>query len=91
MKFLNENNISPFKIRKVNDNNNDSSDISYIEEEISAKSLNSSLNKETLKKLVDKKVSKKFIMPPCFLKMQNKDLSFEDIEEIVLNYYGEDK
>ena len=51
MKFLNENNISPFKIRKVNDNNNDSSDISYIEEEISAKSLNSSLNKETLKKI----------------------------------------
>ena len=88
--FVNDN-ISPFKVRKINDNNNDSSDISDIEEEISTKSLNSSFNEETLKKLVDKKVSNKFIIPPCFLKMQNKDLSLEDMEEIVLNYYGEDK
>ena len=76
--------------KKSNDNNdNDSSFASQGEDE--DMSLNSSFNQETLKKCVNEKFTNKYIIPPCFLKMQNKDLSLEDIEEIILNFYGEDK
>ena len=88
--YINDYTTSPFATKKANDNNS-SEDISDIEEEVSTKSLNSSFNEETLKKLEANKNTNKFIIPPCFLKMQNKDLGLEDIEEIVLNYYGEDK
>ena len=83
----------PFEKKKFIDNNNNdkSSNESDTEDDLMAKSLNSSFNEETIKKLVSNKCSNKYIIPPCFLKMQNKDLCLEDIEEIVLNYYGEDK
>ena len=93
---LNNNNEflqGPFEKKKFIDNNNNngnSSDESDTEDDLMAKSLNSSFNEETIKKLVSNKCSNKYIIPPCFLKMQNKDLCLEDIEEIILNYYGED-
>ena len=76
--------------KNENNNNNNSAVISESEEDI-ANSLDSSFNEETLKKCISDKFTNKFIIPPCFLKMQNKDLGLEDIEEIILNYYGEDK
>ena len=76
-----------------NENNNRNSNASSIEEEedSNSNSLNSSFNEETLKKCIEEKFSNKYIIPPCFIKMQNKDLGLEDLEEIILNYYGEDR
>ena len=80
------------KILNNNENNNRNSNASSIEEEDSnSNSLNSSFNEETLKKCIEEKFSNKYIIPPCFIKMQNKDLGLEDLEEIILNYYGEDR
>ena len=61
------------------------------EEEISTKSLNSSFNEETVKKCVSNKFSNKYIVPPCFIQIKNKDFGIEDIEEIIMDYYGEEK
>ena len=85
-----ENDYGPNLIYKNNDNKS-SNNSSIEEEEVTPNSLNSSFNEETLKKCIAEKFSNKFIIPPCFLKMQNKDLCLEDLEEIILNFYGEDK
>ena len=96
--FLNNSNefsneFGSFTSLKNTENNNRNSNASSIEEEdeIAPNSLNSSFNEETLKLCIENKESNKYIIPPCFLKMQNKDLGLDDLEEIILNYYGEDK
>ena len=86
---LNESNIINNN-KKINENLNHSYDESDSEDELPVKSLNSSFNEETLKKCRNNKLSNKFIIPPCFLQINNKDFTLEDIEEIIYNYYGED-
>jgi hypothetical protein len=69
---------------------NNSFDVSDSEEELSTKSLNSSFNEETVKICINNKFSNKYIIPPCFVEINNKDYDIEDIEQIILNYYGEE-
>ena len=61
------------------------------EEEQEIKSLDSSFNKDSLKNLVSNKVSNKYIIPPCFLKIEenNKDnLTLKKLEKLIFNLYG---
>ena len=77
-------------VKKNFENDKNEDNASDSEEEISTESLNSSFNEETVKICISNKFSNKYIIPPCFIKINNKDFSIEDIEEIILNYYGEE-
>ena len=65
-------------------------DASESEEELSTKSLNSSFNEETVKICINNKFSNKYIIPPCFIDINNTDYDIEDIEQVILNFYGEE-
>ena len=80
----------------VNDYNNKPSNensISFLfEQNQESNSLNSSFNEDSLKNLVSNRISNKYIIPPCFLKIEEKDMreiTIKKIEKMIYNYYGE--
>ena len=81
--FINESSLNYKK-------NTESSDSDSEDKETA--SLNSSFNEETLKICLTYKFSNKYIIPPCFLKVEKfkKDICIEDIEELILNHFGQD-
>ena len=84
--FLNESSLN----KRVTDSSGDS-DSEYDEP---SQSINSSFNEETIKTCVSNNFSNKFIIPPCFLKIGQKnknDIEIADIEELILNFYGQEK
>ena len=84
--FLNESSLNKKGIESSGD-----SDSEYDEP---SQSINSSFNEETLKTCISNKFSNKYIIPPCFLKIGQKnknDIEIEDIEELILNFYGQEK
>ena len=74
-------------------NNNSKGNIFELEGEEESKSLNSSFNEDSLKNLVSNRISNKYIIPPCFLKIEDKDLkelTLKKIEKMIFNFYGEE-
>ena len=62
-------------------------------EEQESKSLNSSFNEASLKKLVSNKISNKYIIPPFFIKFEEKNienLTIKKIEKNILDFYGQE-
>ena len=59
---------------KKNNNKNSKGNIFELEGGEESKSLNSSFNEDSLKNLVSNRISNKYIIPPCFLKIEDKDL-----------------
>ena len=100
---INNNNIQeePENIRAVktqlftnanNDISNENSINLLIEENQDSNSLDSSFNEDSLKNLVSNRISNKYIIPPCFLKIDEKELSeltMKKIEKMIYKYYGE--
>ena len=84
--FLNESSLNKRGTESSGD-----SDSEYDEP---SQSISSSFNEETVKTCVSNKFSNKYIIPPCFLKIaqRNKnDIEIGDIEELILNFYGQEK
>jgi len=92
-------NIRAVKTQLFTNANNDINDISnensinlLIEENQDSNSLDSSFNQDSLKNLVSNRISNKYIIPPCFLKIDEKELSeltMKKIEKMIYKYYGE--